>query len=138
VSSKSKTENYGLCQYANSDIPDWRSDYTGDMAIIDATLAKLSTKGNETDKTIETIQGEIEDVKKSVSDGKELVASAVTAKGVDTEPDATFAEIALNINAIVINMEYPNAVDESLEDEVAAYSGVVDESLEDEVTYEKS
>ena len=39
-------------------------------------------------------------VKKSVSDGKELVATAITDKGVATEPTDTFATMAANIGKI--------------------------------------
>ena len=46
------------------------------------------------------VQQELEDVKKSVSDGKTTVANAITAKGVTTATDATFATMASNIAAI--------------------------------------
>lgn len=39
-------------------------------------------------------------LKKSVSDGKSTVASAITAKGVSTAADATFATMATNIRNI--------------------------------------
>lgn len=42
----------------------------------------------------------IQDLKKSVSDGKKLVANAITAKGVSTAADATFAVMAANIGKI--------------------------------------
>ena len=43
---------------------------------------------------------EITALKKSVSDGKELVATAITDKGVATEPTDTFATMAENIGKI--------------------------------------
>ena len=43
---------------------------------------------------------EINTLKKSVSDGKTLVANAITEKGVDTAADATFAVMAENIGRI--------------------------------------
>ena len=46
------------------------------------------------------ITGEINTLKKSVSDGKTLVATAITDKGVDTAADATFAVMAENIGQI--------------------------------------
>lgn len=49
---------------------------------------------------VDAING-IEDLKKSVSDGKELVANAITAKGVNTATDAEFATMATNISSIV-------------------------------------
>ncbi len=44
--------------------------------------------------------GQVDALKKSVSDGKTSVAAAVTAKGVITAADATFATIAANIAKI--------------------------------------
>lgn len=44
---------------------------------------------------------DIEEVKKSVSDGKTLVANAITAKGVSTAANATFQTMANNVANIV-------------------------------------
>ena len=93
MSSQNKTENLGLCQFGNDDIPDWRTDYTGDMAIIDKQIKGLSEKGAELSK-------EVESVKKSVSDGKSKVANAITEKGVATEVTDTFDVMAGNIGKI--------------------------------------
>lgn len=38
MSTVAKTPNYGLSQVSGSDIPDWRTDYTGDMLKIDTAL----------------------------------------------------------------------------------------------------
>jgi hypothetical protein len=43
---------------------------------------------------------EVEELKTSVSEGKALIAAAVTDKGVQTAVDATFATMANNINVI--------------------------------------
>lgn len=48
----------------------------------------------------ESINIDIANIKKSVSDGKVLVADAITAKGVETATDATFETMANNINLI--------------------------------------
>lgn len=47
-----------------------------------------------------TLQKQIDDCFQSVSDGKALVASAITDKGVSTEQDAAFATMAENIAQI--------------------------------------
>lgn len=47
-----------------------------------------------------TVQEALEDLKSSVSDGKALVASAITDKGVPTAQDAAFAQMAENISRI--------------------------------------
>lgn len=47
-----------------------------------------------------TITGAITELKKSAADGKASVASAITAKGVPTAQDATFAELTENISLI--------------------------------------
>ena len=49
---------------------------------------------------VDTLQGEIDNLKKSVSDGKSTVANAITAKGVTTATDATFDVMAENISKI--------------------------------------
>lgn len=43
---------------------------------------------------------------KSVSDGKKLVANAITAKGVTTATDASFATMAANIGAIKTDINF--------------------------------
>lgn len=52
--------------------------------------------------TVSSLSSEMASVKKSVSDGKALVASAITAKRVETASDATFAQMAANINSITL------------------------------------
>lgn len=47
-----------------------------------------------------TVQEAMEGLFTSVSDGKALVASAITDKGVPTQPDAAFSQLAENIGAI--------------------------------------
>ena len=86
MSSINKTENYNLSQFGNDDVPDWRTDYSGDMQVIDEELTRLNN--------------EVTEAKKSVSDGKKLVATAITDKGVATEPTDTFATMAENIGQI--------------------------------------
>ena len=49
---------------------------------------------------LEDVRVEVDDLKKSVSDGKILVADAITDKGVTTATNATFATMATNIAAI--------------------------------------
>lgn len=46
------------------------------------------------------IDTEMESVKKSVGDGKEKIAAAITGKGIDTAADADFATMADNIGSI--------------------------------------
>ena len=86
MASQNKTNNLGLCQFGNDDIPDWRTDYTGDM--------------DKIDRSIKTISDEVAEVKKSVSDGKSKVASAITEKGVATEATDTFDVMAENVGKI--------------------------------------
>ena len=70
-------------------------DQNGDMHI-----EYPITKAENVAGLSETIQTEISDLKKSVSDGKTAVANAITAKGVETAADATFAVMAENITSI--------------------------------------
>lgn len=86
MASQNKTENLGLCQFGNDDIPDWRTDYTGDM--------------DKIDKSIKTISDEVAEVKKSVSDRNTKIATAITEKGVATEPTDSADVMADNIRKI--------------------------------------
>lgn len=55
---------------------------------------------------MQAVEAEVDALKKSVSDGKTLVANAITAKGITTATDATFQQMASNIAAIVTNSGY--------------------------------
>ena len=87
-------------------------DQNGDMHI-DYPI----TKAENVDGLDTFVQTEIADLKKSVSDGKTSVANAITAKGVSTATDATFATMATNISNI------PTGVDTS--DATAAASDIL-------------
>lgn len=97
LASQNKTKNLGLCQFGNDDIPDWRTDYTGDM--------------DKIDRSIKTISDEVAEVKKSVSDGKSKVASAITKKGVSSEATDTFDTMAENIGKIQTGISLLHNID---------------------------
>lgn len=86
MSSQNQTKNLGLCQFGDNDIPDWRTDYTGDM--------------DKIDRSIKTISDEVAEVKKSVSDRNTKIATAITEKGVATEPTDSADTMAENIGKI--------------------------------------
>lgn len=67
------------------------------------TGSRLALTVDNTDIGDFAMTSDIDSLKKSVSDGKSSIASAVTAKGVATSSDATFATIVNNINAIKIS-----------------------------------
>ena len=54
----------------------------------------------DVDNRITTLETQVSDLFQSVSNGKQLVASAITDKGVDTLADATFETMAENISNI--------------------------------------
>lgn len=64
-----------------------------------ATKATNDKNGKDITTTYAT-KTEVDTLKKSVSDGKTSVANAITAKGVQTATDATFATMAENIGKI--------------------------------------
>lgn len=73
----------------------------GTVTPVDATV--YTQKGDAFGaKELNEIGTEINEVKKSVSDGKALVAAAITAKRVATAATATFKEMAANIGRIVL------------------------------------
>ena len=66
------------------------------------TLIK-SIVGDVDVKNKGTLQKQIDDCFQSASDGKSAIASAITGKGVSTNADATFAQMAANIGSIKTN-----------------------------------
>lgn len=52
------------------------------------------------------LTNDLDQLKKSVSDGKSSIASAITAKGVATNADATFADMATNISSIQTDVKH--------------------------------
>ena len=66
--------------------------------------------GNEPlETTAKTLSGGINELKKSVSDGKAKVANAITAQGVSTATDATFQTMADNIATLAGNLSSASA-----------------------------
>ena len=78
-----KTKLAGIAEGANKTIVDSALDASSENPVQNKVIA-----------------GEITTLKKSVSDGKTLVATAITDKGVKTAADATFAVMANNISQI--------------------------------------
>ena len=54
----------------------------------------------DVDEELSSLEAKIEDLKQSVSDGKDLIASAITDKGVTTSNTETFSNMANNIRKI--------------------------------------
>lgn len=90
---------------------DTKSIKTVNYSTIDTTiedsvsnrLTELETsKADKTyvDQQISNINTELAEVKQSVSNGKSLIASAITDKGIETLSDATFQTMADNIKSI--------------------------------------
>lgn len=84
------------------DDDDFNIDTTeGDMVLATYTASETQvTAITKAYSSVEKTLDILDDLKKSVSDGKSSVASAITSKGVTTASDATFAQMATNINAI--------------------------------------
>ncbi len=108
--SEIKTANLGLNQWEGNEYPK-RIDFVNDNAIIDEAIGKLSDLETEDKSDLVTAVNEVreqnnnlaEDVNElfqSVSNGKAIVAGAITDKGVSTSPTATFETMADNIDAI--------------------------------------
>lgn len=80
-------------ELTDSDTNTWRG--------IQNNLTSDSTTDSLAAKQGKILKAEIDDLKNSVSDGKTLVANAITGKGVTTATDAAFQTIANNIGKIV-------------------------------------
>ena len=66
----------------------------------DGNESNVQQELTELNKNIDNVNSNLNDCFQSVSDGKSLVASAITDKGVTTSSDATFATMAENIGNI--------------------------------------
>ena len=73
---------------------------TAEAAVVDAEMSDTSTNTVQNKVIKKYVDDETNKLKKSVSDGKTKVANAITAKGVTTATDATFATMANNISQI--------------------------------------
>lgn len=67
-------------------------------------------QGTALQEQVDEIKGSIDELKKSVADGKALIAAAVTRKGITTASDADFETIAANIARIVVSTDTVHSV----------------------------
>ena len=67
---------------------------------IDASALLTKTELDKTNAKLVQLETQVDDLFQSVSDGKTLVANAITDKGVSTATNATFATMATNIGKI--------------------------------------
>lgn len=75
---------------------------TDKVAVNKIGTTDISDIGNGTiTGAIDTLNDSVNDCFQSVSDGKTLVATAITDKGIETAPDATFEIMAENISNII-------------------------------------
>lgn len=70
---------------------------------------KATDIGGASAEVVENLSDEVDTLKKSVSDGKSLVAGAITEKGIITAADATFAAMAENIGNIETGVDTSDA-----------------------------
>ena len=84
-------------------------DYGAIDTTIGGTTVDISNYQTKTDNSLETtdktIVGAINELFQNVSSGKELIATAITDKGVTTSSDDTFQTMADNINSISTSNE---------------------------------
>lgn len=75
-------------------------------ALAEQAIAEFETSEQEAEARYEAsiadYVAEVQEIKKSVGDGKILVANAITDMGVATATDATFATMATNISNIIV------------------------------------
>ena len=92
--------NTNLTNKINTDIAGQKS-YTDQktQAIVDDVNANFS----DVEDAIDQLNDNVSDLFQSVSDGKELIAEAITDKGVTTSATASFSTMADNINSINTN-----------------------------------
>ena len=78
-------------------------------AVIDSSMSDTSTNPVQNKAVKSYVDNGLNTLKKSVSDGKTTVANAITAKGVTTATDATFATMANNISQITTGVDTSDA-----------------------------
>lgn len=78
-------------------------------AAIDSAMSDTSTNAVQNKVIKSYVDNGLNTLKKSVSDGKTTVANAITAKGVTTATDATFATMAGNISKITTGVDTSDA-----------------------------
>ena len=78
-------------------------------AVIDSAMSDTSTNAVQNKVVKSYVDNGLNTLKKSVSDGKTTVANAITAKGVTTATDATFATMANNISKITTGVDTSDA-----------------------------
>lgn len=108
--------------FETQSIHEW--NYTRNGLIADSAIE--DGEGNNIAETYFT-NTKGDELKKSVSDGKKLVANAITAKGVTTAVDAAFATIATNISQITTGVDTSDAnagVEHILSGKTAYVNGV--------------
>ena len=114
--------------YSELDPPLLEGETIDGSMITPGTLSvdALSKETVDTIKSIGTLSQEMEEVKKSVSDGKTLVANAITDKGISTATDATFEMMAINIAQITsedISEDATASASDILDGKTAAIKG---------------
>lgn len=77
-------------------------------AIVDSGTAVSQITGelNNLGTEVEALGSEVETLKKSVSDGKTLLANAITEMGIETASDASFETMASNVSELSTAGEY--------------------------------
>ncbi len=85
---------------------------TADISVINENMDKIDSALGDlvaVPTTAKTAAGAITELFTNVSDGKALIASAITDKGVPTDADDSFSEMADNIEAIPVGPDTSDA-----------------------------
>ena len=84
-------------------------NYVDTRTALDSSMSDSSTNAVQNKVVKSYVDNGLNTLKKSVSDGKTTVANAITAKGVTTATDATFATMANNISQITTGVDTSDA-----------------------------
>ena len=93
-------------EYTPVDLSEYLKTATADTKYAAASHTHTTTNITGLDTKLSGYDTEIANLKSFVSEGKSLIAAAVTDKGVQTAADATFQTIANNIAAITSKNNY--------------------------------
>ena len=89
-----------MIRYDGISSSNYNGSHIGQIKGSNGTFSSITWSRFDNDTRVTTLETQVSELFQSVSDGKTLVANAITGKGVSTSTSATFATMATNISKI--------------------------------------
>lgn len=110
-----KGDNFGNAPFIIEFDEEEDTDNGGDGSNTSNSASDITYNNQASGATSTNIQGAIDELFQSVSEGKELIASAITDRGVPTEADASFEQMKGNIEKIESGIDTSDATATTLD-----------------------